>query len=64
MVPSSSYLSLDRMTDSNVSLHCKGCEEEGRGVHGEELAVDYEGAAHPPPHPHVPQDMVGQNLLW
>ena len=33
------------MADGDVPLHGEGGQEEGRGVHGEELAVDHQGAA-------------------
>ena len=51
------------MTDSNVSLHSEGGQEESRGVHGKELGVDHEGAAGAAPEPHVAQDVVREHLL-
>ena len=51
------------MADGEVSLNCEGCQEQRRGVHGEELAEHDQGAAQPPPHPPVPQYVIGQHLL-
>ena len=51
---SGAHLGLHGVTDGDVSLHCEGGEGESRGVHGQELAVDHEGAAQPPPQPAVP----------
>ena len=35
------YLGLHWMTDGDVSLHSKGGQEEGGGVHGEKLESRY-----------------------
>ena len=43
---SSGYLGLHGMADSNVSLHSEGGQEESRGVHGQELAVDKDRTAY------------------
>ena len=51
------------MADGDVPLHGEGGEGESRGVHGEELAVDHQGAAGRAPHPVVAQDVVGEDLL-
>ena len=42
---SGAHLGLHGVTDGDVSLHCEGGEGESRGVHGQELAVDHQGAA-------------------
>ena len=51
------------MTDGDVPLDGEGGQRESRGVHGEELSVDHEGAARAAPEPHVAQDVVRENLL-
>ena len=51
------------MTDGDVPLDGEGGQGERRGVHGEELGVDHEGAARAAPEPHVAQDVVRENLL-
>ena len=40
-----SYLGLHGVTDGDVPLDGEGGQGERRGVHGEELAVDHQGAA-------------------
>ena len=51
------------MTDGDVPLDGEGGQGERRGVHGEELGVDHEGAARAAPEPHVAQDVVRENLI-
>ena len=51
------------MTDGDVPLDGEGGQGERRGVHGEELSVDHEGAASAAPEPHVAQDVVREYLL-
>ena len=51
------------MTDGDVPLDGEGGQGERRGVHGEELGVDHEGASSAAPEPHVTQDVVRENLL-
>ena len=60
---SGAHLGLHGVTDGDVSLHCEGGEEEGGGVHGQELKVDQDRTAQPAPEPLVPQDVVRQDLL-
>ena len=62
-IPNISYLGLHGVTDGDVPLDGEGCQGERRGVHGEELGVDHEGAAEAAPDPHVAQDVVGEHLL-
>ena len=56
--PGYCYLSFHGMADGNVALNGEGGEGESRGVHGEELAENHEGAAQTPPNPEVAQNVV------
>ena len=58
-----SYLGLHGVTDGDVPLDGEGGQGERRGVHGEELGVDHEGAARAAPEPHVAQDVIRENLI-